>query len=81
MNRKNLAYSEVAELSAQLRTHIFELALRQAFSRKKNFENPSKFDQVRGKNVNCTPIFQQIPPPLLINKQDDIFVENIKRRC
>ena len=35
-----------------------------AFSRKKNFENPSNFDQVRGKNVNCAPIFQQLPPPL-----------------
>ena len=30
-----------------------------------NFENPSKIDRVTGKNVNCAPIFQQLPPALL----------------
>ena len=50
---------------AQLRTHILtNWLLRPAFSRKKNFENPSKIDIVRGKNVQCAPIFQQLPPAL-----------------
>ena len=40
--------------------------LRQAFSRKKNFENRLKFDRVRGKNVNCASIFQQLPPALYV---------------
>ena len=39
--------------------------LKQAFNRKKSFENLSKIDQIRGKNVNCAPTFQQLPPPLI----------------
>ena len=58
--------AELGAQGAQLRTHFFTIwQLIPAFSRKKNFENPSKIDQVRGKNVNCAPIFQQLPPPLV----------------
>ena len=39
--------------------------LKQGFSRKKNFENPSKIDGDSGKYVNCAPIFQKLPPALL----------------
>ena len=60
--------SGAVELGAQveqLRTHFLtNWQLKQAFNRKKNFENPSRIDQVRGKNVNCAPTFHQLPPAL-----------------
>ena len=52
---------------AQLRTHFLtKWQLRSGFSRKKDFENPSKIDRVIGKYLYCAPVFQQLPPPLSI---------------
>ena len=49
-------FTEAAELGAQsvqLHTHFLtNWQLKPAFSRKKNFENLLKIDQVSGKNVN-----------------------------
>ena len=57
--------AELGVQGAQLRIHSKKnWQLKQAFSRKKNFENLSKNDQVRGKNVNYAPIFQQPLPTL-----------------
>ena len=36
-----------------------------AFRRKKNFENPTKFDRVRAKNVFVLTIFQRPAAPLV----------------
>ena len=47
-----------------------KLAINQDSYRKKNSENLSKIDQVRGKNVNCTPTFHLLPPAL-INECDE----------
>ena len=34
---------------------------------KRNFENWSKIDRDRVKNVNCTPTYDKLPPPLQTN--------------
>ena len=65
---------ELGVQGAQLRTHLFTIwQLIPAFNRKKNFENPSKIDRVRGKNVNCAPTFKELPPPLGIKRGIQIF--------
>ena len=49
---------ELSAQGAQLRMHFLtNWQLRQAFNRKKNFENRPKFDRVRGQNVNCASTF------------------------
>ena len=53
------------EAGTQLRTQFLGyLQLSQAFRGKKNFENRSKIDRDREKNVNCAPTFEKLPPPL-----------------
>jgi len=61
----NTGAEEVGAQGAQLHTQYFsKWQLSQAFRGKKNFENRSKIDQSRGKNVNCAPNCTQLPPPL-----------------
>ena len=54
--------AELGAQGAQLHTHFLtNWQFKPAFSSKKNFENPSKNDLVRDKNVNCAPMFLQRP--------------------
>ena len=58
---------ELGTLGLQLCIHFLtNWQLRPAFSGKKNFENLSKIDRIRGKNVNWAPIFRQLPPALVV---------------
>ena len=62
--------AELDGQGAQLQTHFLtNWQLRPAFRRKKNFENLSKIERVGGKNVNCAPIFKQLPPALQFNSE------------
>ena len=63
--------AELGAQGVQLRTYFFKKQqLKQAFSRKKNFENRSKIDRERAKNVHCAPTFQQLSPTLLNTPRD-----------
>ena len=53
------AYEDMSSLSFQKRGFFL------AFRRKKNFENPTKFDRVRAKNGFVFTIFQRPTAPLI----------------